>query len=839
MRIVNLREFYKSGCDSPLKGLSRESNRYSIMAQVTRKLCTGLAAGTDEKALIKEAEDTLANAYQKETLFDFDWQASVYKKDDLLIIKRFLDWLDMDTEFLASNIPLTVNISPDTAVTLYIDLLVKYPNGAISALIIRQGRANKSLKGKTVHTSINTDLFCMAAKMGLEHEYPGILISMVFMRNEDDSDGAISDFQICNTRKSNVFTLSYSSFYEETGFQYDEFSSLMLSVLSTKVEQNCYICPDKAICKKKRGLSLTIRKADTCSLYVLPNFTDSQNKVVEHLDGPLLVCAGPGSGKTAVVVGRIKKLLDKGIDPEFILTITFTNKAAGELRERCASFCTPDDMPEICTLHALGYKILRKNENRIGKVRLLTHMDQIRIILSLLEKTPRLKNFHYTTREELLTAVSGKLAAYKKYPDISTFMKIEGVKEDFVAFAKRYFSVIRTQGYITFDEQITMCLALFKEYPEVLSALRRRYRYIMVDEYQDIDADQARLIYALSESGNIVAVGDDDQSIYGFRGGSNQYMLDFPKVFKNTKTVVLHENFRSTQTLVDAAQKVIGTNKKRIPKDIYAARSHSLEPQIRSGGTKEINEMVSECLQKGYLYRDIAILSSKNATLEQLSDGLEFPHFLEKSYLIEDRFFNIVRDVLTLYYDGMQDIPFISLSVSFDIPVKPGDGYSKWLEAGYPDVIKGDHLPDGNDPVLNMYRFIDQAFFLLKKNVKASLFLDSLSSILEIENTASAEAVEGILNKNHIYSCSDLLKVMDYMVNYQDDTRIDSDHGDSVELTTSHDAKGKEYPVVIILDDFRIDGEESTRLYYVAMTRAKDLLFILKKNNITLLEQVG
>lgn len=840
MQIINLYEFYQGGCESPLKGFSRESNRYSIMGQVIRKLCDGLVSRTEEGILMKEAENILANAYQQEGFFDFDWQAYLYIRNDLLIIKRFLEWLGTDTVFLASNMPLRVNVSSDTAVTLNVSLLVRYPNGAVSALIIKQGQADKSLKGKTVHTSISTDLLCMAAKAGLERKYPGILISMVFMRNEEDTDEIVSEFHIGNTRKSNVFTLSYSTFYEESIFQYEEFYSLMLSVLHTAVKPNCYMCPDKTICKMRRKLSVTVKKDESPSSYVIPNFTESQNKVVEHMDGPMLVCAGPGSGKTAVIVGRIRRLIEKDIDPEFILAITFTNKAASELRERCSSFCTSDEMPEICTLHALGYKILRKNEERIGKVQILTHMEQMKIISSLLEKTPRLRNFRYGTKEDLLIAIANKLGRYVKYPDIASFMRTENVKEDFITFAKRYFSIVRSQGYITFDEQIIRCNTLFKEYPEVLSVLQNRYRYIMVDEYQDIDVEQAKLIYALSKKGNIVAVGDDDQSIYSFRGGSNKYMLDFPKIYKNTKTVILRENFRSTQTLVDAACKVIGTNTSRIPKDILAVRTCSVEPQIKSGGAAEINGMVAECLEKGYSYRDIAILSSRNVTLEQISNGLDFPHFLEKSYLTEDRFFNIVHDVLTLYYNGIQDIPFVSLSLSFDVAVKPGEGYRKKLAEGYPDVINGEHVPVGNDPLLNMYRFLEYAFLLLKSGVKAPAFLDLLAVHLGIEDTASVEAVEDIITKNHIRTCSDLLNVMGYMVNFQDDTRIDSAHGDSVELTTSHDAKGKEYPVVIILDDFRMDGEESTRLYYVAMTRAKDVLFILKRDKTpTLLEQVG
>ena len=840
MRTVSLHEFYQGGCDSPLKGFSQESSRYSIMAQVTRKLCSGLVSGSMEEQLLKEAGDTLADAYRKEGLFDFEWQASLYQRNDLLIIRRFLDWLGTETVFLDSHVPLRVDVSPDTTVTLYIDLLVRYPNGVMAALIIRQGCADKSVKGKTVHTNINTDLFCMAAKAGLEQKYPGILVSAVFMRNDADSEDGISGFHVSDTRRSNVFTLSYSSFYEETRFQYDEFYLLMLSVLSTEVKVNCYLCPDKMLCKKRRRLSLATKKETAPSVYVMPDFTETQSKVVEHLDGPMLVCAGPGSGKTAVIVGRIKYLIEKGIEPEFILAITFTNKAAGELRERCSSFCTAGEMPEICTLHALGYKILRKNVSRIGKVQILTRMEQMKIISSLLEKTPRLQNFHYGTKEDLLRAVANKLTHYMKYPDISSFMKNENVKEDFIALAKRYSSVVRAQGYITFDEQITRCTALFKEYPEVLSALQKRYRYIMVDEYQDIDAEQAKLIYALSKNGNIVAVGDDDQSIYGFRGGSNKYILDFPKVFKNARTMVLRENFRSTQTLVDAACKVIGTNKARIPKEIHAVRSCAAEPQIKSGGAAEINGMVAECLKKGYSYKDIAILSSKNATLEQISSGLDFPHFLEKNYLIEDKFFNIVHDVLALYYKGMHDAPFVSLSISFDVPVKPGKGYKDKVVEGYPDIVNGEHASGKNDPLSDMYRFLESAFLLLRADTKAAAFLDSLSAQLGIENTASDEAVGNIIANNHINTCEDLLNVMDYMIDFQDDTRIETDHGDSVELTTSHDAKGKEYPVVIILDDFRMEGEESTRLYYVAMTRAKDDLFILKMDRAaTLLEQVG
>lgn len=236
----------------------------------------------------------------------------------------------------------------------------------MAALIMKQGKASKSPKGKSAHTNINTDLYCMAAKLGLEDEYPSILVSMVYMKNENDSDGNITDFHVDSTKRSNVFTLSYSSFYDEGRFQREEFSALMLSVLNTKIEPDCFNCLDKAICKKRK-MNAAVKKQEIHSPYVMPQFTVSQNKVVNHLDGPMLVCAGPGSGKTATIVGRSKHLIDTGVEHDFILAITFTNKAVEELRLRCGSFCSPDEMPEISTLHALGYNILRKNETENAK----------------------------------------------------------------------------------------------------------------------------------------------------------------------------------------------------------------------------------------------------------------------------------------------------------------------------------------------------------------------------------------------------------------------------------------------------------------------------------------
>lgn len=832
---ISVRSFYSSGCKNPINDLIHDKSQYSVLSACIRLMCESLAIGESRQNILSVLQKEMESSYE-DSFFAFAWQKSVAISDDLAAFERFLDWLGDDVKVIAGKRELVCHVSPNTTLTSYVSMLCENPDGTVSAYIIHPGTAHKSVNGKSIHTSVQTDLYAMSAKYCLENEYPGCSVVLVYLKNSEDASGNIGAIRYDGTRKSNIFVLKFLSYYTDGYFDKDAFARAILHVMNTPVPAQCYECRNKQLCRlSQKGNSLVeIKEEKIDETYQMPTFTSAQKQVVDHMEGPLLVCAGPGSGKTATIVGRIKRLIDSGVPAVLILAITFTNKAAEELRRRCLSFCEEDFMPTIKTLNAFGYSILQKNEHLVGSLRVLSQIDRLKILSALMENRRIDKDLTYIDR---------KVRQYSTCDDRNAFLKKEGLSDTFVELYSCFQRIIQQNGYISFDEQITKCLDLFQDHPDVLIAIQKRYPYIMVDEYQDIDEAQATFIYQVADHGNIVAVGDDDQSIYGFRGGSNKYMLEFSKHFRNAQTVVLSDNFRSSKPIVDAAQHVIEKNTMRIKKNIRATKQgddHAV-PKVLTGGFEVLNSLVDQCIRNGYRYGDIAVLASKNATLEEWGAMVSFPHILEKTYLIEDSLFTIIRCSLDMILHGPTDRAFVSLSYAMQVPVSPSYGRSQYEMACelFGDVLHGSHVSfDSHVPMTRMLCALSFAKGLAANGYRASAFVEAMGEMLEMTNVLS---YEHLLKLARHKSLSSFWETLDYMVLLSDDTRLETQHENAVTFTTCHDAKGKEYPVVILLDDFNEEtGSEDVRLYYVALTRAMNQLYIIKKSGqSTLLETAG
>ena len=828
-KVVSVRQFYQSGCKSPIDELVRDKNRYTVLSSCIKLMCESLSMGLTHQEILNAVRTELESSYE-DSFFSFSWQRETAISDDMAAFERFLSWFGT-TKVLSGRKELVAHVTENTTLTSHVDMIAENPDGTVSAFIIHSGKSSKSMNGKSAHTAAQTDLYAMCAKLCLEAEYPDCSIVLCYLHNSEDSSGHIGSIKCDGTKKSNLFVLKYLSYYNDGYFDRDCFSQAMLRVMNTPVPAPCYECTRKQLCRLSRigSSEAEVREEAMAKPYEMPEFTPVQEQVVVHKEGPLLVCAGPGSGKTATIVGRIKRLIDDGVPPVLILAITFTNKAAEELKNRCLSFCEEDYMPTIQTLNAFGYSILRKNEELVGKLKVLTQMERYKILSALMENR---------RIDGQVASIDRKIRQFAEAKDKAAFLKKENLSESFVELYGSFSALLLEQGYISFDEQITRCLDLFQEHPEVVEVLQHRYPYIMVDEYQDIDADQAAFIYQIAAHGNIVAVGDDDQSIYGFRGGSNRFMLEFPKHFKGAKTVVLSDNFRSSKSIVEAAQKVIDRNSARIPKQLHAAKAEGVSPQALSGGIKELNELVSQLLSQGYHYGDIAILASKNATLEEYGGAVDFPHILEKTYLIEDAFFTMIRCTLELVLKGATDKSFVSLAYAMHVPLTPVFGRSQYEAVCevYGDVLSGQYVEQSPDiPITELLHTLCLARKLAGKR-NAVFFVESMAELMGMTNVLS---YEHLVKLAAYKSLPEFLETLEYMVEFSDDTRLETLHENAAVFITSHDAKGKEFPVVILLDDFLMETEEDTRLYYVALTRAMEQLYVLKKpGQTTLLEAV-
>jgi superfamily I DNA/RNA helicase len=316
----------------------------------------------------------------------------------------------------------------------------------------------------------------------------------------------------------------------------------------------------------------------------LSTLNPQQRLAVETIQGPVLILAGAGTGKTRVITYRIAHLLRRGIAPENILAVTFTNKAAREMKERAAKLAPRtraqsgngssdgarrnNPQPTICTFHSLCVRILRQHIEKLGYKRnfvIYDQSEQVGVVRKIMAQISA--KGEKTDPGELLALLS----RFKNGGERAAVFADESLRAMAEHIRSRYESALRAGNAVDFDDLILLTLRLFQEHPEALEACRAHYRYVMVDEYQDTNAAQFQLVYALTcEHRNLCVVGDDDQSIYGWRGAEIANLLDMEKHFPEVKVIKLEQNYRSTTTILNAANAIIRNNVRRRGKQLWS-----------------------------------------------------------------------------------------------------------------------------------------------------------------------------------------------------------------------------------------------------------------------------
>src|SRR5688572_27081104 len=315
-------------------------------------------------------------------------------------------------------------------------------------------------------------------------------------------------------------------------------------------------------------------------MFNLDSLNPQQRLAVETIHGPVLILAGAGTGKTRVITCRIAHMIRKGISPGNILAVTFTNKAAREMKERVAGMLPRSngetkktDRLTISTFHSLGAQILRQHIDRLGYKKnfvIYDEQEQLGAVKKILSHISS-KGGDKIDAAAVLSFLSRlKNGAVK----LGTFANDESATLT-QHIQTRYESALRACNAIDFDDLLLLTLCLFRESPEVLEKCRERYRYVMVDEYQDTNGAQFELVHLLTkEHRNLCVVGDDDQSIYGWRGAEIANLLDLEKHFAEVKVIKLEQNYRSTNTILNAANAVIKNNARRRGKQLWSAKGN-------------------------------------------------------------------------------------------------------------------------------------------------------------------------------------------------------------------------------------------------------------------------
>ena len=361
----------------------------------------------------------------------------------------------------------------------------------------------------------------------------------------------------------------------------------------------------------------------------LASLNPQQRQAVETIHGPVLILAGAGTGKTRVITFRIAHMVERGVAPRNILGVTFTNKAAREMQERVGKLLprTPkiegqsrreasENRPTICTFHSLCVRILRQHIEKLGYKRNFVIYDESEQ-LAAVKKI--LSGISAKGEKTDPGAVLGMLSKFKNGGENAKAFGDESVRALAQHVAKRYETALHACNAVDFDDLILLALRLFREHPDALEACRAKYQYVMVDEYQDTNAAQFELVHALTrEHRNFCVVGDDDQSIYGWRGAEVANLLNLEQHFPEVKVVKLEQNYRSTTTILGAANAIIKNNARRRGKSLWSDKGAGSKIQVQTftSDEEEAREVVGQIEFKRLAHRipwqDCAILFRTN-----------------------------------------------------------------------------------------------------------------------------------------------------------------------------------------------------------------------------------
>ncbi len=589
---------------------------------------------------------------------------------------------------------------------------------------------------------------------------------------------------------------------------------------------------------------------------LLKNLNDEQIEAVKHNEGPCLVLAGAGSGKTKVLTNRIAYLIENGVRDYNILAITFTNKAAKEMRDRVYNLIG-DVSSFIGTFHSLGLRIIREN---CGYLNLPSNFSIIDSddVLTVIKKI--LKDMNLDTKQYSPSYIRNRISFIKNQMlsdmELDKFFNTP-IDKIVVDVYYKYNERLNASAAVDFDDLLLMPVRLFEHNKEILEHYQERYKYILIDEYQDTNPVQYKLSKLLANKyKNIFVVGDMNQSIYAFRQADYHNIVNFEKDYANAKTIKLEHNYRSTNNILNAANDVISHNKERKDLRLYSDKGDGPKiTYLRSYDEKHEISLVIDEINKlyldGYEPKDIAILYRTNAqsrAIEEVFASKGIPYKIYGSYYFYNR--KEIKDLISylkLIYNDKDEISLrriinvpkrgIGDSAIKDIELRANlnqcsmyDALESKKELEFKDIIESIKKSSEN---LSLTELIDEVLDKsgMKKELEDSHLIEDetrLENLMEFKSiTASYEERTGSVNLGDFL---EEISLVSDQANHTED-------GNVVTLMTLHSAKGLEFPVVFmvgmeegifphnmsIMED---NIEEERRLCYVGITRAKEKLYL-------------
>ena len=598
----------------------------------------------------------------------------------------------------------------------------------------------------------------------------------------------------------------------------------------------------------------------------LKHLNDMQREAALHKDGPLLIIAGAGTGKTSTLTHRILNLVKEGVPPNEILAITFTNKAAKEMLERVDALLEKhgfsvgmrygDARPFIGTFHSLGVYILRAHAHEFGLTKHFAILDKNSASALMKEAVKEQgldsKQFSPERIASVISRQKGSMVTLEEYRrDVGNAyfpMIVSAVWERYERFLAR-------EKALDFDDLILKTVILLRTKPEIRRAYQERWHYVHIDEYQDTNGVQYELARLLAgENMNICAVGDGDQNIYSWRGANVQNILNFEKDYAGARTILLEENYRSTQIILAVANAVIKKNTVRKEKNLYTKNSEGdkislIENYDESGEARAIGERIKGLIESGTDPESIAVLYRANFQSRALEEAfllMEVPY-----QVLGVRFFERkeVKDILSfiraaLNTDSLSDIKRIINA--------PPRGIGKATLAKMFAKDEASLTPGAQKRAQEFWDLLAKIreYALVEKTSKLIKFVSEATGIENSLKTGSDEDNDRLENIHEMVTLAtkyDILPPEEAVEKLLEDAALASDQDSliknekAVKMMTVHSAKGLEFPYVFVTgleqDLFphrrmsagvvsKEDSEEERQLFYVAITRAKKKLFL-------------
>ena len=611
---------------------------------------------------------------------------------------------------------------------------------------------------------------------------------------------------------------------------------------------------------------------------ILENLNKTQREAVLHTEGPLLILAGAGSGKTRVITHRIAYLIEKGVRPYNIFAVTFTNKAAEEMKKRIMTIVGPSgNSVFVRTFHSAAVYILRRFGEDAGIPKNFTIYDSHdqedvikRILVAMRLDPKKVKPSMIASR---ISEVKDK-ESYLEGGDVSLMLP-DYFSFDFKEIFRKYHEKMAENNALDFNDLLIKTVELVRKSPHALAELQHYWKYFMIDEYQDTNYSQYLIAkYLASSSRNICVVGDDDQSIYSWRGADIRNILNFEKDYENARSITLDENYRSTKQILEAASVVIRNNENRKEKNVRASRGDG-EPVVWCATNNEygegefvINTIQSLKSKEAMKNRDFAIFYRTNAQSRIFEDflrreniayrivgGLKFYDRKEvKDILAYMKFLTNRNDTVSLY--RIINVPARGIGRASQEKLNEtasSGGFSEWKVIE--DELMTGKVPKGIDEFRSIIKNLSADMARVPAEISLSAFVKLIidrsgyrENLLE-ENTLDSRSrldnIDELLNSIIEYEQYDPQAtpeqfIQDISLYTSDENPVDDeqDRTNCVTLMTVHNAKGLEFPVVFLTgmeeDTFPhklcVDTdsavEEERRLCYVGITRAMDRLFL-------------